>query len=80
MSLTRKVTTLTASIVIYDHELAAVQMVGLAVSLGAMMLNFARPTQQPKQAYEPTPTKPPPGDVDEEQPNELAAMMGSAKP
>lgn len=80
MSLTRKVTTLTASIVIYDHELAAVQMVGLAVSLGAMMLNFVRPTQQPKQAYEPTPTKPPLGDVDEEQPNELAAMMGSAKP
>jgi UDP-galactose transporter B1 len=79
MSLTRKVTTLTASIVIYDHELATVQIVGLAVSLGAMMLNFVRPKEPKKEADYAALTNPP-ANVDEEQPpGELHAMIGSSK-
>ena len=46
MSLTRKVTTLTASIVIYDHDLTGVQLVGLLIALGAMMMNFFRPKEE----------------------------------
>ena len=46
MSLTRKVTTLTASIVIFGHGLAAMQIVGLAVSLGAMIMNAFKPKKK----------------------------------
>jgi hypothetical protein len=42
MSLTRKVTTLTASIVIYNHDLSGVQLAGLIVAIGAMFMNFVR--------------------------------------
>ena len=42
MSLTRKVTTLTASILIYHHELTLVQVTGLLVALVAMLGNFVR--------------------------------------
>eukprot|EP00522_Entomoneis_paludosa_P015588 CAMPEP_0172446722 /NCGR_PEP_ID=MMETSP1065-20121228/6263_1 /TAXON_ID=265537 /ORGANISM="Amphiprora paludosa, Strain CCMP125" /LENGTH=552 /DNA_ID=CAMNT_0013197911 /DNA_START=171 /DNA_END=1829 /DNA_ORIENTATION=+ len=40
MSLTRKVTTLTASIVIFGHGLTAMQFAGLFVSVSAMLMNF----------------------------------------
>mmetsp|Transcript_27247 Transcript_27247/g.75152 ORF Transcript_27247/g.75152 Transcript_27247/m.75152 type:complete len:117 (-) Transcript_27247:288-638(-) len=40
MSLTRKVTTLTASIVIFGHGLSVLQFAGLSVSLTAMIMNF----------------------------------------
>lgn len=46
MSLTRKVTTLTASIVIYDHDLSGVQLSGLLIAVGAMTLNFIRPKEE----------------------------------
>ena len=42
MSLTRKVTTLTASIVIYHHDLTGVQLAGLIIAVGAMFMNFVR--------------------------------------
>ena len=43
MSLTRKVTTLTASLIIYHHELSGVQLAGLLIAVGAMLMNFVRP-------------------------------------
>ena len=46
MSLTRKVTTLTASIIIYDHDLSGVQLLGLFIAVGAMLMNFVRPKAQ----------------------------------
>ena len=46
MSLSRKVTTLTASIIIYDHDLTGVQLAGLLVALTAMLGNFIRPQKQ----------------------------------
>ena len=49
MSLTRKVTTLTASIIIYNHDLSGIQLFGLFVALGAMLMNFVRPKQQQQQ-------------------------------
>lgn len=52
MSLSRKVTTLTASIIIYDHDLAGVQITGLALALVAMLGNFIRSKQQPDVAQE----------------------------
>ena len=48
MSLTRKVTTLTASIIIYDHDLSGVQLVGLLIALLAMAMNFVRPKAAPE--------------------------------
>ena len=48
MSLTRKVTTLTASIIIYDHDLSGVQLAGLLVALVAMLGNFIRPKKEPE--------------------------------
>mmetsp|Transcript_5665 Transcript_5665/g.11570 ORF Transcript_5665/g.11570 Transcript_5665/m.11570 type:complete len:495 (+) Transcript_5665:174-1658(+) len=49
MSLSRKVTTLTASIIIYDHDLTGVQLAGLLVALTAMLGNFIRPQKQPEE-------------------------------
>lgn len=46
MSLTRKVTTLTASIIIYDHDLTGVQLAGLFIAVGAMLMNFVRPKEK----------------------------------
>ena len=46
MSLTRKVTTLTASIIIYNHDLTGVQLAGLLIAVGAMLMNFVRPKEQ----------------------------------
>lgn len=46
MSLTRKVTTLTASIVIYNHDITGVQLAGLFIAVGAMTLQFIRPKNE----------------------------------
>ncbi len=40
IGLSRKVTTLVASIYIYGHVLNAVQATGLVISVGAMIMNF----------------------------------------
>lgn len=40
IGLSRKVTTLVASIYIYGHQLNAIQALGLALAVGAMIMNF----------------------------------------
>lgn len=40
IGLSRKVTTLVASIYIYGHALNAVQATGLVIAVGAMVMNF----------------------------------------
>lgn len=40
IGLSRKVTTLVASIYIYGHQLNAVQALGLVIAVGAMIMNF----------------------------------------
>jgi len=56
MSLSRKVTTLTASIIIYDHDLTGVQMTGLLIALAAMLGNFIRPQKQAEDTLQSTET------------------------
>ena len=40
IGLSRKVTTLVASIYIYGHQLNAIQALGLVIAVGAMIMNF----------------------------------------
>mmetsp|Transcript_15553 Transcript_15553/g.20254 ORF Transcript_15553/g.20254 Transcript_15553/m.20254 type:complete len:545 (+) Transcript_15553:63-1697(+) len=54
MSLTRKVTTLGASIVIFGHGLTAIQIVGLVVGLGAMLVDAFKPKKDKTLVLAPT--------------------------
>lgn len=48
IGLARKVTTLVASIYIYGHALNGIQFTGLAISVGAMVMNFWKKKEPPK--------------------------------
>lgn len=53
IGLARKVTTLVASIYFYGHSLNTVQFTGLAISVGAMVLNFYGKKQSPPKTVAP---------------------------
>ena len=57
IGLSRKVTTLVASIYIYGHHLNGIQFLGLLISIGAMLLNFWKKKEKkpdPSMLEEPT--------------------------
>lgn len=70
IGLSRKVTTLVASIYIYGHHLNGIQFLGLLIAVGAMLLNFWKKKEK----------KPEPSVLEERSnPEEIAQMLGEYK-
>lgn len=70
IGLSRKVTTLVASIYIYGHHLNGIQFLGLLIAIGAMLLNFWKKKEK----------KPEPSMLEEAAlPEEMQQMLGQYK-
>jgi len=71
IGLSRKVTTLVASIYVYGHHLNGIQFTGLLISVGAMVMNFWRKKEKKSEPFKVLDSN--------ELPDEMKGMLGEYK-